>query len=453
MRKSMKAALVSLLTASTFVAGGLGGSAAHAVPKVPTGSVVGQDNTPAGIPLASKPNVKDKNKADKKVPSTGARANLTTDCFATLGDACYRYAGKKQTGITGSDGPQIAMTVEKPGILAALDKHSLAEVTAQDSGGGNIVEFGWDVAVGNPDLNPRIFWFTWVNGQPQGYNNGFLPVASPVKAYNATLTQGSTVTLDVRHFTAAQCGCTAGWWLAYNSSFLGVYPDTIWTGASQTFTGASTVQAFGEVALGYDPSQTDMGSSLLATSTVGAQMASYGLFGTSPSTPAWTASVAPMQALRWNVALTGAGQNFRYGGPGGTNEVGTQGTFDFCSGVATVGNGEACAYDSVSGTGTSTVGVTRRWSIDEANKSTCWNVGTSNGFGAADQLAIAGYNKVQVWASTNCTGTTTTLDAGASTNNMVAIPAPYANAANVSYKVLSTLKTCATGYSGVAATC
>jgi hypothetical protein len=443
---------ISLLAAVVVMLGLTAAAPAYATPGDPGNPVI-DHGTPAGIPLADKPNAKDKTKVDKKTPSTGVRTNATTVCGS--GTPCYYYAGKKQNSITGSDGPQIAMTVEKPGILASLDFHSLAEVTAQDSGGGNIVEFGWSVDTANPDLNPRIFWFTWVGGVAQGYNTGFVPVASPVKAYNATLTQGSTVTLDVRHFTTAQCSCTAGWWLAYNSSFLGVYPDTIWTGAGQTFTGASTVQAFGEVALGYDPSQTDMGSSLLATSTVGAQMASYGLFGTAPSTPAWTASVSGISPLRWNVALTGAGQNFRYGGPGGTNEVGTQGTGDFCSGVATVGNGEACAYNATSGTGTSTVGVTRRWSIDEANKTACYSIGTGAGYGASNYLAMAGYNQVQFWQSTNCTGTTTTLSsAGASTNNVIAIPAGYAGAANLSVKVLAALKSpCATGYSGVAATC
>lgn len=452
MRNRMKAAFIALLLATAGV--GVAASPAQATPRDPNNPVV-DHGTPAGIKLADKPLVGN-TKAPKGPPpdtaqnkKSGQIAQLTTDCSTV----CYKYAGKYQTGITGAEGPQIAMTVNNPGLLS-YDYHSLAEVLAKDSS-GNTVEIGWivnDAMFG--DLNAHLFMFHWINGVPQGYGTNFVPVASPVKSYGSILTNGSTITLDVRHFTNAQCGCTAGWWLAYNSSFIGVYPDTLWTGAGQTFVTSPIVDAYGEATIRYDPSQTDIGSGQLATSAVGAQMATYGLFGAAPSTPAWNGT-SLTQGLRWNVAMTGAGQNFRYGGPGGTNEIVGSVANDFCSGVASVGNGESCAYGSVTGSGTGTTPGNRRWSLDDAGSTVfCWqNLGTAGGYGGTAYVGLAGYKKLVVYNTTNCTGSSATLDANGTTNNVVAMPAGFVNLANLSVKISATTKTCATGYPGTPPTC
>lgn len=58
------------------------------------------------------------------------------------------------------------VNISKPSV-SFYDYHSLAEITAENN--GQIVEIGWTVAI--PFLDPQIFVFHWINGQPTCYNS------------------------------------------------------------------------------------------------------------------------------------------------------------------------------------------------------------------------------------------------------------------------------------------
>lgn len=431
---------LSAVLPALVLAVGLGAAApAYASPDNP----VVDHGIPGDIQLADKPlpGTRAHPKGKPPNPRGGVSTQTTVNCG---GAACYKFAGKQDNSVTGSDGPQSVLSVHSPGLLP-YDYHSAAVLTSQN--GSNTVEFGWMVNNNlHGDYLPRLFADVWISGTFNGYSTGFVPVASPVKTLGATVTSGSNITLDIRHFTTTQCACaTAGWWLAYNSSFIGVFPDTLWSGG---FTTTTLVQSFGEMALGYDPSQSDMGNGTKATAALGAQFSSYGLFGTSPSTPAWDATVIT-ESDRWTAVSTGTGQNFRYGGPGGTNNITGATGADLCSGVASVGNGEVCGYGSYP----ASVPTGRSWSIDEASSTSfCWqNIGTAGGFAATNYIGLSGYKKIVWFRDSTCSGASQILDTGSP--GIVTLPAGWNNLATASLKISATYRSCATGYPTTPPTC
>lgn len=190
-----------------------------------------------------------------------------TPAQAACGTACYFHAGANQTVTnTGVSG---LIDVLNPS-LGASDYHTLAELTVE-SGTGNTIEVGWNKDPGlYGDNLTHFFVGAWKNGTGfLGYNTagGFL------NASGCTVCAGTAITGDVgtiqnfaiQHLTTP----TAGWWIGYKGTWIGAYPDTIWSGG---FTQGSIVQGFGEVASSVANPCGDMGTGVLPTSTTGARI-------------------------------------------------------------------------------------------------------------------------------------------------------------------------------------
>lgn len=378
--------------------------------------------------------------------------------FTTLATACsspcYAYAERHQTFSqpTAATGALATFSVHKP-ERRAWDYHTLAEMAICDASHDNCVEAGWTVDNAlNGDNNPHFFVFWWLNGVGQGYNTSDFQVSgtAPVTPGQDVNSYVGTATLPIKweHFDNATCGCTSGWWLSNNTSFIGVYPDTLWSGG---FTSPGTVQNFGEVTLSQTPSQTDMGNGDIATSaapTQGAAISNLQITGTGAPAAGYTGSVVTYSD-RWDV-YSSSSTAFRYGGPGGnvTVPANPAGAND-CSGVGKgtdpSGWGEVCFYDGISAGS----GVTKIASLDGAAGASCRTGYGSSALGlGTDMVVNASYKKIDLYSTNNCTGTKLTLGLGRTT-----LPAPYANATNLSFIVTSSYVTCATGYPTTAPTC
>lgn len=236
---------------------------------------------------------------------------------------CFYYAGGSQT--TSSSGAQVQQDASKP-TVAAGDYHSLSEleVASAASGSNQVVEVGWTVdSALNGDNDPHLFVYWWKNGVGQGYNgSGYVNATgcSPCAGGNLNTVSyfGVLINTVIQHLTTVQCGCsTAGWWVAFNGTWQGVFPDTLWT--SPTFTSAGYHNVFGEVAVSDTQSCTDMGNGTLAAitpSAVGARFGNFGLLGV-----ATTPSLSPLSisnSAKWNAVFSPSTsvRSMRWGGPG-----------------------------------------------------------------------------------------------------------------------------------------
>lgn len=292
---------VSLLTSAMLVVLGLAAPAQAAEPKA--NNVIGKpvprlaSKGPAGV------------KAPKGLPKIGPS---TRSACGT----CYYYGGGQQSAT--SDGASVLVDIVKP-VIAANGLHSLAELAVESANQQQVVEVGWIVdPVLNGDNDPHIFVFKWVNGVAGCYNGcGWVAaMGAPTTAGQSLAAHLGTIkSFAIQHLTNAQCGCTAGWWVAYNGSWMGAFPDTLWT--SPTFTQAGVHQVFGEVALSDTTSTTDMGdpSVALATSTAGARLNSYAMVN---SGSANSLTLFATDSARWSSVYspTTSVRSIRYGGQG-----------------------------------------------------------------------------------------------------------------------------------------
>jgi len=113
------------------------------------------------------------------------------------------------------------------------------------------------VAFGDDD--PHLFTYYWVNGEGGCYNvcstNGqqwFVPYGNGVAA-GSTLPVDTSKPFGIDHYQGA-------WWISYNSTFVGYYPDEAWTSAGVEFTQGDYLQAFGEVATAQSKPCSAMGN-------------------------------------------------------------------------------------------------------------------------------------------------------------------------------------------------
>lgn len=404
-------------------------------------------DTPAGIsvkPLAN-------GKANKKlVPFKGnpKKAGGATTLATSCPTPCFIYNERSQTFSqpTNATGTSVSMTVAKPTMLS-WDYHSLAEALV--SNGTNRVEAGWTVDDAlNGDLDPHFFVFWWLNGVGQGYNTAdFLAAggATIAPGDNVNSLVGTSKTLAWEHF-GASCGCTQGWWLKWDGSFVGVFPDTLWSGA---FTSPDFASHYGELVLDQKPSQSKMGNNHNATSaspTQGASFSSYTVLGTGAPAASYSAGVST-DGVRWP-KYNNSSTEFHYGGPGGNDmipAVGSPSSNDCAAqGVSTdpSGAGAACLYNAFSGS-QGTVKVAQR---DAGSTGTaCQNVSGLS----LEHVANSSYRKLAFWPSTNCTGAGFIVH----TTGNFTFAAGFRNLANMSMSITTTPTTCATGYPGTKPTC
>jgi hypothetical protein len=202
-----------------------------------------------------------------------------------------------------TDGFYTNVTISKP-KLDKRDYHTLAELAVQSADGQQIVEVGWNVdRVVNGDDDPHLFVYHWVNRVPTCYNGcGFVQ-------YSKTVVPGATLTYDVTKKFGIQY-FNGAWWVAFDSEWIGYFPETLWNDQGIKFSRTGLLQVFGEVAATSDKPCTEMGNGQTSDRSTAALMASISyLNGPAVAMSMRTTSdvypIAPLSA-----------RTFRYGGPG-----------------------------------------------------------------------------------------------------------------------------------------
>jgi neprosin-like protein len=218
----------------------------------------------------------------------------------------YSVASQEAT----ADGMYAAVDIKKP-VLARGEYHTLAELAVQTSDGAQTVEVGWNVdrAV-NGDDDPHIFVFHWVNGVPTCYNAcGFVPYDGGVKAGD-TLPVDTLKKFGIEHFNNA-------WWIAYDTTYVGSFPDRLWTSQGVDFTQGEYFQAFGEVAAPTNQPCSQMGSSQKVNDAAGtgARIGSV-TFINGPAVNLYMRTQTPIYGMS---SIQKSVKSFRYGGPGASD--------------------------------------------------------------------------------------------------------------------------------------
>ncbi|HSX30282.1 MAG TPA: neprosin family prolyl endopeptidase [Candidatus Saccharimonadales bacterium] len=274
-----------------------------------------------------------RNKHLPPVASKSVRAPMST--LSSCPGGCYYYnVGSQGFTTTLPTGTYANYSAISPTLDTTNDFHTLAEVANQKTVGGKlqIVELGVTVDQSvNGDTQPRLFAFAWVNDNGLCYNGcGWTDVGGVTPNLGDVISANQKLGLE--HFTSAQA-TPAGWWAwvgntaGTSGNWVAYIADTVWTGATPsvtTFTNEDFAQVFGEIAAGDNVASTvctDMGTSTLATTSVGASIGSTQYIGLSTSAVNLYDREAPSGIdPYWNVAELGTPGNirsFRYGGPGG----------------------------------------------------------------------------------------------------------------------------------------
>jgi hypothetical protein len=209
-----------------------------------------------------------------------------------------------------ADGVYVAMDVRKP-TLAKGDYHTLAELALQSADTQQTIEVGWTVDRSvNGDEEPHLFVFHWVNNQPTCYNTcGFVPYKGGVSPGD-TLPIGNLKMFGIQHNDGA-------WWIAYDNTFVGYFPDREWSSQGVDFTKGGFFQAFGEVAASSTSPCTQMGSGYASTDSANAARMGNFTYVNNPAT-----ANLYMRSTNDTYGMTpvkGSTRAFWYGGPGSSN--------------------------------------------------------------------------------------------------------------------------------------
>jgi hypothetical protein len=219
---------------------------------------------------------------------------------AAENDVNYLYNVGSQTADTA--GIYANVTIGKP-ELDKDDFHTLAELALQSADGKQIVEVGWTVdRLVNGDDDPHLFVFHWINGEPTCYNCGFEQVSPNVKP-GSTLTYGVTKKFGIQYYKDA-------WWIAYDTEWVGYFPEKTWNDQGVKFNRSGFVQVFGEVAAAGPKPCTDMGNGTEPKNETAARVSSVSYIE-GPSVDMFIRSTNDL----YDVSKI-SGRSFRYGGPG-----------------------------------------------------------------------------------------------------------------------------------------
>jgi len=220
----------------------------------------------------------------------------------------YLYVTERQGMTVHTGGAGATITQADPG-LGQPDFHSLAEIAVETGDAQEIVELGWTIDLGvNGDLQPHVFAFHWHNGQPTCYNAcGWVQVSKDTMP-GMRIAPGEAHLYEIRQRNG-------DWWLYYDGDAMGYFPQTEFAG---TFTQATLVQWFGEVAAATGSPCTQMGTGKLGADGGAATFDDMHLFDPDGT----TAAAGAMPGLVSDTALYNIGQNtrtrFGFGGPGAT---------------------------------------------------------------------------------------------------------------------------------------
>ncbi|WP_231956843.1 MULTISPECIES: neprosin family prolyl endopeptidase [unclassified Actinoplanes] len=231
--------------------------------------------------------------------SAPASADPSTTPGSTGPTVNFLYNVGAQAAV--SDGAYINLTINKP-KLAKQDYHTLAELAVQSADGNQIVEIGWNVdRVVNGDDDPHLFVYHWVNRQTSCYNGcGFVQ-------YSKAVVPGDTLAVDQQKKFGIQF-YNGGWWVAYDTEWVGYFPAKLWGDVS--FTKSGLVQVFGEVAAASDKPCTEMGNGKKSDDTTSARIGSIA-YVNGP-----TADLVVRSTSDFYTVNQLSNRTFRYGGPG-----------------------------------------------------------------------------------------------------------------------------------------
>ncbi|WP_239163114.1 neprosin family prolyl endopeptidase [Paractinoplanes rishiriensis] len=216
----------------------------------------------------------------------------------------YLYNVARQEAET--DGFYTNVSIAKP-YLDKADYHTLAELAVQSADGKQIVEIGWNVdRLVNGDDEPHLFVYHWVDRKTSCYNGcGF-------QQYSSTIKPGDRLPSDVIKKFGIQYFKDA-WWVAYDSEWIGYFPEKLWNNQGITFNRSGLLQVFGEVAATSDAPCTDMGNGQWSKETTAAHLASITYLNGPP-----VAMNVYSTSSHYTVNPLSA-RTLRFGGPGNTN--------------------------------------------------------------------------------------------------------------------------------------
>jgi hypothetical protein len=339
--------------AAVFVALGLLAPQAQAAP-APAAPASIEVSSASLYPKATPPKVTKANtvkakgtKSGLEHPGPAKTGGISTQSVGTCAtwptNACYNYAGGLQnfTSPTVSTGLYANIMVpwsytDYPARDAgAHDVTELAVLRPRSVGGPrDIVEWGMvsDRAMsptGNDEM--RVFAFAWVNGNPQGWNAGFVNyTGANACAYHPGdslgAINGTAHAFGIEYLSGA-------WWASIDGKYCGYFPadpaagstaGNLWYGSGANFVNGSQIQAFGEVTSALDKPCTDMGSGQPDMSTIGspynyATMPAYISTVSQPAggpTTSLTAIDTPTGLPYIQQFLTGSVKSFYYTGAG-----------------------------------------------------------------------------------------------------------------------------------------
>jgi hypothetical protein len=226
------------------------------------------------------------------LPPTTAKADSDVD---------YLYTKGKQYSTQTSAASNLTVAAPKVG---SADWHSLAEVALETADEQQIVEVGWNVdQTTNGDLQTHLFVYHWTDGVQGCYNGcGFVPYGDATVTAGATLATGVIKPFGIQHFNGS-------WWIAYDSEFIGSFPDSVWNGK---FTQAGLIQVFGEVAASSLTPCTEMGNGQWGSADTSAKIGPV-TYGDGSTVQLAMASTTDVYTVAPATART-----FHYGGPAPT---------------------------------------------------------------------------------------------------------------------------------------
>ena len=218
----------------------------------------------------------------------------------------FLYAGYFQESGGASAGAGAKMLQANP-ALAAGDAHTLGEIGVSSADSRQIVEIGWHVDfLVNDDVQPRLFVFHWVDGQPTCYNGcGFVEVST-------THRPGMRVTPgEIADYGIELRG--TDWWLSYQNVDLGYFPGSLWpTG----YTASGHVQWFGEVAAERAEPCTEMGTGAKGLDPAAARMTDLYLVTPGGARETANAGVGTVSSSAYYDIGQTTPSSFAFGGPG-----------------------------------------------------------------------------------------------------------------------------------------
>ncbi len=223
-------------------------------------------------------------------------------------DVHYHYAAASQ--YVEADGSYANLVIGRP-KLGADDYHTLAEIAVQSADEDQKVEVGWTVdrGVNEGSEDPHLFVYHWVNDRGACYNAcGFVPYGSAKNVVGGALPYGVSKRFGIRHYSGA-------WWIAYDSEWIGYFPDKLWTDKDVDFTRSGLIQWFGEVASSKLEPCSQMGTGESATSEAAARIGTIALIGAkSPDPVLITRTLSPEREVGYYGVDQRSERTFGYGG-------------------------------------------------------------------------------------------------------------------------------------------